>query len=196
MKQNLHQQAAEKMRAKILEAARELFLLKGFSGTSIGAVAKKAEINQSLIYHYFKSKEDLWRSVKSDTLAASLPPKELNVVPDIESVDQLLEHLVQKRYQLYADNPDLVRLLLWQALEEGVPIAGTSASWMEKWLQNIEKLQKEKKLTADYSPTEVMLMLNGIVWSPLITGQTPELKHDGEAFCQKALKHLKNTLEM
>lgn len=193
MKQNLHQQAAEKMRAKILKEARTLFLTKGFSGTSIGALAKQADINQSLIYHYFKNKEELWRNVKADTLATSLKQEELEV-PKIDSLDELLEHLVKNRFQLYADNPDLVRLLLWQALEEDAPLSGTSEAWLEKWLQNIKRLQSQKKIVKDYTPQEVMLMLNGIVWAPFITAQTPELTHDGKIFCQKALASMKRLL--
>ena len=48
----------------ILEAALAVFIEKGFAGASISQIAKAAKINQSLIYHHFASKEDLWVCVK------------------------------------------------------------------------------------------------------------------------------------
>ena len=56
---------ATKTRKKILKTAASLFVKNGFDGVSMSQIAKKASINQSLIYHYFKSKEDLWKSVKN-----------------------------------------------------------------------------------------------------------------------------------
>ncbi|NIS38573.1 helix-turn-helix transcriptional regulator, partial [Candidatus Saccharibacteria bacterium] len=53
----------EKTRASILESALELFATKGFHGTSIGEIAKKAEISKGLAYHYFDSKQDILEAV-------------------------------------------------------------------------------------------------------------------------------------
>lgn len=191
-KQNLHQQASDKTRSKILEAARILFVELGFSATSIGAIAKKASINQSLIYHYFENKEDLWRQVKSTLISNINDPKDLKNAPPIETLEELLEHLVRLRYQYYAQNPELVRMMLWQALEvKGTNIAGTSEVWMHSWLETIAKLQKQKQLSLVYSPEEIMMLLNGIVWGPFISQPILEKHVDGMEFCKKMLTQLK-----
>jgi AcrR family transcriptional regulator len=44
---------------RILEAAEILFSEKGFSGTGIDEIAKRAEITKSVIYYHFKNKEDI-----------------------------------------------------------------------------------------------------------------------------------------
>ncbi len=44
----------------ILKSALKVFVEKSFAGSSINRIAKTAGINQSLIYHHFDSKEDLW----------------------------------------------------------------------------------------------------------------------------------------
>ncbi len=46
-------------RTRILEAAEILFSEKGFSGTGIDEIAKRAEITKSVIYYHFKNKEDI-----------------------------------------------------------------------------------------------------------------------------------------
>ena len=47
-------------RGEILQAARESFADKGFSATSIRAVARQAGVDAALVHHYFDSKEELF----------------------------------------------------------------------------------------------------------------------------------------
>ena len=45
----------ERRREEILGAAKELFIAKGLSYTTIEDIAKKAELSQGTIYFYFKN---------------------------------------------------------------------------------------------------------------------------------------------
>jgi AcrR family transcriptional regulator len=45
---------------KLLKASEILFAEKGFEGTSVDEIAKKAKINKAMIYYYFSSKEGLF----------------------------------------------------------------------------------------------------------------------------------------
>lgn len=187
-KQNLHQQAAEKARLNILNVARTLFARQGFSGTSIAALAKAAEINQSLIYHYFKNKEDLWRQVKQELIAPLVEEEFLNEAPPIKTVDELIEHLIVMRFQIYSKNPDLMRMLLWQALEEeGINIGGTSDRWFNSWLDAVARLQKQKVINSRLSPKEILMLFNCIIWAPFFS--PPENK--AQDFVKKMAKEIK-----
>jgi AcrR family transcriptional regulator len=46
-------------RAKIIEAAMELFWLKGFNSTSIADILSRTQLNSGSLYHFFPSKQDL-----------------------------------------------------------------------------------------------------------------------------------------
>lgn len=48
---------------QILKTALSLFCEKGYHSTSIEDVAKQAQISKGLLYHYFKSKEDLLAAI-------------------------------------------------------------------------------------------------------------------------------------
>lgn len=48
---------------KLLEAAQRLMLAKGFSATSVDEICEAAEVTKGSFFHYFKSKEDLGKSV-------------------------------------------------------------------------------------------------------------------------------------
>ena len=50
-------------RDRILEAARELFLTKGYNGSNLRDIAGRARVSMGGIYHHFSSKEQIYESV-------------------------------------------------------------------------------------------------------------------------------------
>lgn len=60
--------SANNRRKDILKAAQETFSQKGLVDSSISKIAQKAGVADSIIYHYFKNKEDLLFFALSDKL--------------------------------------------------------------------------------------------------------------------------------
>ncbi len=54
---------AEERRGEIIEAARRLFLTKGYDNTTMQDVMHHLQIAKGTIYHYFNSKEQLLEAV-------------------------------------------------------------------------------------------------------------------------------------
>ena len=54
---------SEEMENKILEAAQELFLEKGYMATSTVDIAKKVGCNQALVHYYFRTKQNLFKQI-------------------------------------------------------------------------------------------------------------------------------------
>lgn len=50
-------------RQRILDAALDVFYEAGFDGARVDAIAKRAGVNQALIYYYFKNKEGLFKEL-------------------------------------------------------------------------------------------------------------------------------------
>ena len=50
-------------REAILQAATELFALKGYKGTAASEIAERADVAQGTVFHHFKSKENLLISI-------------------------------------------------------------------------------------------------------------------------------------
>lgn len=50
-------------RARLLEAAKEVFEESGFLEARISDIAERAELSQGAFYHYFESKEEIFREV-------------------------------------------------------------------------------------------------------------------------------------
>ena len=55
-------------RQQIQEAAKELFLLKGFNSSTMEDIAKKAELSPATIYLYFKNKDELYVSLNLSSI--------------------------------------------------------------------------------------------------------------------------------
>jgi len=103
-------------REVIIACARELFLVKGFKGTTMDEIAQRAELSKGTLYLYFASKEELYATVMNDGLAvlfdrieeafsSSLPP------------DQMIKNLGEVYYHFYLDNRDYFRIFFF--LEHG-----------------------------------------------------------------------------
>ncbi|MGE5598434.1 MAG: TetR/AcrR family transcriptional regulator [Bacteroidota bacterium] len=58
-----NERVREERRGEILEAAIKVFTRKGYAATKIADIAAAAKISHGLIYHYFRSKEEVYAAL-------------------------------------------------------------------------------------------------------------------------------------
>ncbi|WP_433442808.1 TetR/AcrR family transcriptional regulator [Nonomuraea sp. CA-141351] len=95
-------------RAALLEAAREEFAAYGVAGARVDRIAERAGVNKERIYGHFGSKEKLFDAVITeavDDLTTQI------ALPGGDPADY-----VAKLMDYYHTHPELVRLLMWEAL--------------------------------------------------------------------------------
>jgi len=63
---NRKERQKEELRGKILEAAKALFIERGFEETSIRNIAEKIEYSPTTIYLYFKDKDDIFYALHQE----------------------------------------------------------------------------------------------------------------------------------
>lgn len=97
---------AKSTEEKILEAAKQEFLEKGFSGARMEAIAQRAGINKALLHYYFRNKERLFEEVFAYFFRQILPGLRQIVESDAHVLDKM-DRFVQHYIDFLRRNPDL-----------------------------------------------------------------------------------------
>lgn len=95
---------SEITRAKIVDAARELFQEKGFDGLKMQELADKAGMNKGLLHYYFKSKEALFKAVFNEALESLFKGVMETLLTDLE-LEPKLHKLVDVYFDKLTANP-------------------------------------------------------------------------------------------
>lgn len=107
--QNVTTKPHENAREKILEAAFNLFAVKGYLSTSVGSIAEEAALSKGLIYYYFTSKEDILNAI------FELMMKESTAMfkdRDILSPRQLLKQVVSYSFNAIHRQTNVLKLIM------------------------------------------------------------------------------------
>lgn len=148
--------AADVTRLNILNAAKTLFLEKGYDGTSISGIATLAGVNKTLIFHHYQDKATLWRFVKENIIENSVKKPKYNTT----SANAYFESVLNYRFDLYAKNPELARLVAWQQVSnDHESLVGNDYASPNHWLADIKMLQKSGKIRAEIDAKLIMLFI-------------------------------------
>ncbi|ACU75956.1 transcriptional regulator, TetR family [Catenulispora acidiphila DSM 44928] len=105
------QRDAEATRQRLIAAGRAEFAAYGITGARVDRIADAAQSNKAQIYHYFTNKAGLFDAVWSDLVEQIVDGLPLEV-EDLPGVAVML-------CDIYAEHPELPRLITWQRLERG-----------------------------------------------------------------------------
>ena len=133
-------------RDKIIDAAYNEFIKKGFLAGSMGQIAKAADVNKSLLYHHFTSKEDLWNHVKKRCFDEN--SKNLRPIRD-DTLENFIEDLIDIRVSVYAQK-DIRSLIHWQSLHPNTSDLYTGIELDKLYpfqlITYVESLQRKKMI--------------------------------------------------
>jgi AcrR family transcriptional regulator len=99
--------------ASLLGAAREIFAERGYDGSSIRAITRRAGANLGAVTYHFGSKEALYHAV----IASKLAPLRARVDAAVDAPGAALDRIaavVGALFDHYAEDPGLPRLILQQ----------------------------------------------------------------------------------
>ncbi len=113
-----HRFSAEDRRQQILRIATELFASRGFEGTTTREIARRAKVNEAIIFRHFATKEDLYWAVIEAKCESNAGQQSMRAVLDSgrevrETLVMLGEQMLRRREKDHT----LMRLLLFSALE-------------------------------------------------------------------------------
>jgi AcrR family transcriptional regulator len=149
---------AEATKARIFEAATEEFAAHGIAGARVDRIAQNAQANKQLIYAYFGDKKKLFYKVLDKTLVE---------VAEMVSTDITdLDRWVDEHLDYHQKHPELLRLLMWEALEVE---QGNTCRTDEREArygvkkQKIADAQDQGILREDMPPAYMLMLLMGMI---------------------------------
>lgn len=186
---------AERTRKNILQAAREEFFEKGYTGTRIESIAKRAGVNKQLIYHYFKGKNELIDETIKHFITQL--PSENFTLPANPA------HIAEFRYNINQEHlMDFLKFTAWEAVEN-LPDSIKGEKQRKKILDSYNEDMKSKQemglVPKELDPTLITLMMSSLTIYPLLYGEVTRmitgLHPDDPMFQEKWTKFLREISE-
>jgi len=99
-------------RRAILEAAKEVFLDKGFEASRMEEIAKRCELGKGTIYFYFRSKEELYLALLQEGVNELFERIEKKLEEEGEP-EEVLKRVGEEFWNFYEDNKAFFRLFVF-----------------------------------------------------------------------------------
>ena len=184
---------AEATKARILAAAKGEFARLGLGGARVDEIAEKAKANKRMIYHYFGSKEDLFRAVLEE---AYLDIRQAEQALNLDEVapKEALERLVRFTWDYYLENPEFIRLVNsanlhgGRHLEGSKPLRNASRQYVELVRQILDRGVADGVFRKGVDPVQLNITIAAIGYYYLTNRFTGEILFERDYVTPEALK--------
>jgi AcrR family transcriptional regulator len=156
---------------KIKEAARRVFIKKGFAATRTRDIAEAADINLALVNYYFRSKSKLFEIIMMETLGGFL--KEMLVVLNEQetSLQEKIAQVASRYIDLIIKEPEIPTFIITEAKLNPQLLA--SKLPIKQLLENSVFFRQhremvDKGLLLEPNPIHFLLNLIGMVVFPFL----------------------------
>ena len=167
-----------------------VFARKGFHAARVGDIAEEAGIAYGLVYHYFKSKEELLETIFRDTwtqMLARIGEVERSDVPAAEGVRQVTALLLRT----WRRDPDLVRVLVREVtrsphVQQEIEEIGHAMEALERIIQ---RGQESGEFNSQVDPRFAAVVFYGAL-DEVLTGWVMGQLPDGDGDIARAEQNL------
>jgi TetR/AcrR family transcriptional regulator, fatty acid metabolism regulator protein len=170
----------EDKRRLILDAAVRVFARKGYHSSRVGDIAEEAGVAHGLLYHYFRSKEELLETIFRETWRDVL-----DAVRAVDETDETardrLAGVAKILLRAWRRDPDLVRVLVREVtrgshLQRGIDEIDQAFAGLERI---IARGQEDGEFRADVDPRMVSYVFYGAL-EEILTGWVLGQLEDGD----------------
>lgn len=151
----------ERTKARIVQAATDLFTMVGPTGASLDDISRKAGVARGLIYHYFKTKEQLFEQVLARPLA-ELFEHQLAFIEGRLDVAGLCRG-TEVFFKFLGRHPELVRLIGWtlamRRLAGDLPQLEITRALFSRMVRRIDEAKAEGLLRADLDARHLLITI-------------------------------------
>lgn len=159
-------QADTSTEGKIKEAARKVFLKKGYSATRTRDIAEEAGINLALLNYYFRSKEKLFHQVMQEKMQQFFGVL-LSIINDPDTkLETKIELIVSNYIDVLTENPELPLFVLSEM--KGHADAIKKILPLQKINDQISFIRQLKEKRPDLNPIHFLMNILGMTIFPFV----------------------------
>jgi TetR/AcrR family transcriptional regulator len=158
----------------IFNAAKEEFVEKGFDGTRMQEIAKRAGINKALLHYYYRTKEKLFDAI-FEKVFKSFMPQIFEVMQSESSLHHKIEVFVSSYLRLIYENPHIPSFILHELNRNPERLSGLFGTILgvvkEKGFSKFaEAVRKEAKegLIIDIEPEQLIVNIIALCIFPVV----------------------------
>ena len=164
---------------QILEAARQVFAERGFHGTRMSDIAQAIGVSQGTMYHYFRSKDELFLAVLNvwneqiGSIARQLPNSDVSVVDKFWMLNQLAVSFFETGEDLLS-----VSVEYWAYTLRNPEVTAGFREFYIVMQQSFKDILQEGIETGEFKPVDVevvsslpLIILDGITLLTAILGK-------------------------
>jgi TetR/AcrR family transcriptional regulator, transcriptional repressor for nem operon len=183
---------------RILAAAKELFLARGYAATTVDAICEKAELTKGSFYYSFNSKEDLglavldWSLRRGVQMLTSGP--HVRIVDPVEKAFAFLKHLERCSPELWSGGCLLGSFALELADTNSrmqQTVAGMFQAVADEFAKNLQPIAARCVGKQTPPASEFADMLLGIIEGSIILAKA----HRDPTRLPKAIRGFRRSLE-
>lgn len=165
----------------IIDAAKEVFIEKGYTETNMSDIAARAGINRPALHYYFRTKERMLEAVYSD-IVSSLIPKVVQILQtEEEPFFERVSKLIDVYLGILVDNPNLPMFGIREIHRDAKYLFDTFAAVSDNQIKRIKGilLAEMEKSQIKIVPIEFILYtFYGLLFTPFLLQPMTSLVFD------------------
>ena len=204
----MHKEKSETKNSKqvILEAALQDFAAHGYEGARVDRIARSAGINKAMIFYYFSSKQNLYRTVIKDALLDFIPRVQ-KVLMESSSPERLFESLPALYIRYFSRHRQVIQMIgreLIQSPANITPIIRATFSELpmapSEMLPQVISAWHRKGLISESDPVHfifniVPLCLFPIIAQPMVEAILDIRISDDKEFLEERIQSITHLLK-
>ena len=151
---------------KIIDAAEQEFLLKGFEGARTTSIAAKAGVTHAMFHYYFRTKEKIFEKIISQKLELLTKLIMESISLENLTLEEKLKRIIDSHIDFVSDNPELPGFLVREIFNNPgrFEILKTKfEAFAPLLIQNLQKELNQGFEEGKYKETDARMLLIDII---------------------------------
>jgi len=124
--------------SKILSAAQDEFILQGYKGATVQAIADSAGMPKANVLYYFKSKENIYHAVLEQTL--NMWDEGIGDILPEDGPQLAIEKFVKAKITMSFTNPKASKIYAMEIIQGAQHLQGFTRTYLHQWVKKKAKI--------------------------------------------------------